>query len=419
MDILWNEKISIPLDQWAKQSTVAQIIKNWQWISIPYDKQQVATIKRTEKIINYVQESTRNTNSEINLTTQEKIMQDIYSTLSSSHIDSDKINLKDLEYWAIKWMVESVWDKYTIFFKPDEATNFKDTIEWEFEWIWVTLEMQQWQVIIVSVIDNSPAEKSWLKAGDVIIQVDDTKITDDTSFTEIATIIKWPKWTTVKLLIKRWESQIEKIVKRNKIIVWPIEQDSDLWIWNCYIKINIFSTDLAETFATKFQELENYQCKKYIIDLRNNPWWDLWEVNTLLSYFIPTGETNVIIKSKRKTEKLKSKDLKLKISDKEIIILVNWGSASASEIFAGTMKEYDSNKVVLIWEKTFWKGSVQEIIDYTDWSSLKYTFAKRYTGKNWINVNNTWITPDIIIEDNTNTEKDEQLETAKNYQFPR
>jgi C-terminal processing protease CtpA/Prc len=122
------------------------------------------------------------------------------------------------------------------------------------------------------------------------------------------------------------------------------------------------------------------------------------------------------MKYKNEEHKIIASDNKKKLTDENIIILINWGSASASEIFAWVIKDYVPNSI-LLWTKTFWKWSVQNLINYTDWSMFKYTVAKRYTGLSEKNIDHIWFDPDLKLEDNIKTEMDEVLEVAKIYNF--
>jgi len=418
LGILWNETISLPLKKLATQRIIAQIIKKEQKTTIQYSSQELATTNRVNKILKNVQDQKRLETTNISFSIQEKIMQEVYNTISTSHINSDNINQKDLEYWAIKGMVNAVWDDYTMYFPPQEASAFKDTIEWEFEGIWAYIEMpKKWELTIITPLDNSPAKKAGIQAWDIITHINWKEITEDTSIVNAVSQIKWPVGSEVTLTIKRKEKSFNITLKREKIIIESVKLDNTFQIWTCYLEMKIFNSDIWASFTQGLKNLKKYNCNKYIFDVRNNPGWDLGEVNKILHHFVPTWSTNIIIKSKRNTQRFKSEKTDPKLLNKNIIILINKGSASASEIFAWTIKEYWGDRVVLIWEKTFWKGSVQEVINYVDWSSLKYTIAKRYTGKKEINVWHKWINPDILIVDDEKTEIDEQLEAAKKYRF--
>jgi carboxyl-terminal processing protease len=225
-------------------------------------------------------------------------------------------------------------------------------------------------------------------------------------------MIKWPKWTAVKLKVRRWDKEIDFTVTREKIIVENIESK----ILNnnyCYMAIHMFSFWIDRDFDLNIWKLKD--CTKYVFDVRNNPGWWLKEVSDMLWYFVPTWETTVSIKDRYGTEDLKAINKPFKIN-KNVIVLINWWSASASEIFAWTIKDYIPG-TLLIWEKTFGKWSVQNIIDYVDGSMLKYTQAKRYTWKSKRNIDKEGIDSDIKIKDNPDTTNDEILDSIQKLNF--
>lgn len=407
MDYLPNQNIDLNLSKKITQKQVSMLIKSNLEIDIQYLSWQV-TPDRLWNILLELQ----NQNFQ-NISTQDEIMNHVYNTLESNYFYKDALKDDIMSYWAIKWMVKSLEDPYTEFFTPDEAKEFNEDINWEFQWIWAYLEKnKKWEIIIVSPLKWSPAEKAGIQAKDIIIQIDNQEINPESTLWEVVKMIKWPKWTSIKLKIKRWDKELNFVITREKITIENLESkilDNEY----CYTAIHLFSFWIDKDFDWNMGKFQN--CTKYIFDLRNNPWWWLKEVSNMLGYFIPTWETTVSIKDRYWNEDLKSKEKPYKVK-KDIIILINWWSASASEIFAWTIKDYIPN-TILIWEKTFGKGSVQSIIDYVDWSMLKYTQAKRYTWKSKKNIDKDWISPDIKIQDNPDTTNDEILDNIKKLNF--
>lgn len=350
---------------------------------------------------------------------QRDIMEHAYNTLKDKFIDSEKVNEDKMRYGAIQWMVKAVWEDYTVFFPPSDAQQFNDEMAWDFEGIGAMVEMKMpWVFVITSPLKDSPAQKAWLLPWDQIKKVDGKEITEWIDANTAVSRIKWQAWTSVMLTIKRWEQELQVSVKRERIIVKNIE--SEIFVspkWNiCYIWLRMFGNTVASEFDTAMEKFSTKNCVKYIFDLRNNPGWLLDQVSLMLNYFVPTWEPVAIVKSKSLSESIMSDDTKLpKITDWKIFyILINKWSASASEIFAWTMKDYYPEST-LIWEKSFGKWSVQELVEYKDWSMLKYTMAKRYTGKSSRWIDKVWITPDVKIVDKTWTKLDEPLAFAKLY----
>ncbi len=185
-----------------------------------------------------------------------------------------------------------------------------------------------------------------------------------------------------------------------------------------YIGIKSFWNNVTENFKKSLELLKNnWRIKKVIIDLRNNWWWYLWEVVNILWYFIPAWEPVAVVKYQDDLKKYYSKGIEfIDFSKYKIIVLQNSWTASASEILIWTLKDYFP-KLVIIWEKSYWKGSVQSIKSYIDWSSLKFTVAKWFTWKTETWIDWIWITPDIELEFDIEKYKkyeiDNQLEKAK------
>ncbi len=408
MDLLPNNKIDLKVSQKITQKQVSTLIKSNLEIDVPYLSWQKVSVERLSDVLIQLQKLDFQ-----NISTQDKIMDNVYNTLKSNYFYENALNDDTMSYWAIKWMVKSINDPYTEFFIPEEAKQFSEDINWEFEWIWAYLEKnKKWEITIVSPLKWSPAAKVGIQAQDIIIKIENKEITSETNLTEVVKMIKWPKWTAVKLKVRRWDKEIDFTVTREKIIVENIESK----ILNnnyCYMAIHMFSFWIDRDFDLNIWKLKD--CTKYVFDVRNNPGWWLKEVSDMLWYFVPTWETTVSIKDRYGTEDLKAINKPFKIN-KNVIVLINWWSASASEIFAWTIKDYIPG-TLLIWEKTFGKWSVQNIIDYVDGSMLKYTQAKRYTWKSKRNIDKEGIDSDIKIKDNPDTTNDEILDSIQKLNF--
>lgn len=419
---LWylpNDEITLPLNKLLTQKMAIMIISEATDENIPYESSEYVTQEWLWEILDYVRRSQRYdaASQELEFTIQEKIMQDVYKTLTTKHIDAENLDKAAMEYGAIKWLAEATDDKYTSFFPPQDAKSFSDQMHWEYYGIGAHVEMPEPGLfIIISPISWSPAEKAGLQWGDIVTYVDDKEITQNVDTNTVISWIKWPKDTEVVLTIKRWE-MIKKItVIRDKIEIDVVNTGSNMKEGMCYVKLTMFSSNSSSEFIQALWEWEDKNCFRYVIDLRNNPGGSLQEVVKMLHYFVPTGNTSVVIKSKGDVEEYKARKKDFKLTDKEIIILINKWSASASEIFAGTVKEYAPNSL-LMWEKTYGKGSVQEILKYVDGSMLKYTVAKWYTGKSRISIDWVGLKPDVEILDNETTDIDEPFELSKLWNF--
>lgn len=359
----------------------------------------------------------KDTNLKVKLQEKKEIFKDVYNTLLTDHYDSAKIDEIKFVEWAIEWMTNSIWDKFSVYFPPTESKDFYDNLNWEYEWIWCYVEMETpWVLKIVTPISWSPSEKSWLKWWDIVVKVDQKEVTKENSVNEVVSWIKWKAWTEVVLTINRdWKIFEVKVIREN-IIIKDVEYKvlpNDTF----YIQIRSFWDHVLPDFKKSLEELKTRpNIKKIIIDLRNNGWGYLSAVTDMLSYFVPINEPTAVVKYTWYEETSYSLWYNLVDFTKyKIVILENSWTASASEIMIWTIKDYFKD-LVIIWENSYWKGSVQTIRSYTDWSSLKYTIAKWFTWKTKTWIDKIWIKPTIELELNITDFKnwiDNQLEKAK------
>lgn len=339
----------------------------------------------------------------------------VYNIIISNYYSSDELKEKTLEYWLIDWLVKSLWDKYSEFMTPEITKEFENTLSWDFEWIWAVIEKNELWVMVDRVLKWSPALESWILKWDIIIKANNKEL-KDLSANEAVSFIKWQAWTKVELTILRaWEKDlIIKNVTRNKIKIPSVDttdlKDPEIW----YISLNMFWENTANEFKELLDTFNNEKTKWIIIDLRDNWGGYLQTAVEILSNFIKNKE--VLVTTKYKDELLNTpyySENSWAIFNKKIVVLINGNSASASEITAWALKDY--NKAILVWEKSYWKWSVQQPFDLPDWSMIKLTIAKWYTPKDY-SIDHNWIDPDIKVsfkkEDYENM-YDRQLEEAK------
>lgn len=357
--------------------------------------------------------------TESSLWTHEWVFSNMIETIKNYHYDKDNFNEDDLIYWALQWLANATNDNYTSYFPPIESKSFMDSLSSEISWIWAYVEMPSpWVVRIQSPIPWSPSEKAGIKWGDIIIKVDDKEISKDNSLEEVTSWIKWEKWTKVKVTINRdWEiKEIE--VERDIIIIKNIEIED--YLKTIYIKINNFNEWVWKELKEVIENINKTKTDKIIIDLRNNWWGFLHEANEILWYFIDKWELLSVLKTSYwENENYYSQWPKiLNLNNFEVVILQNSWTASASEIMIWTLLDYYP-EITTIWEKTFWKGSAQSIVNYTDGTSFKFTFAKWFTWKTETWIDGVGIEPKIELEldyeEYINSWKDNQLEKAINY----
>lgn len=334
--------------------------------------------------------------------------------LEENYVNSDKINYQEILYGAISGMTESLGDDYTIFMKPEKTESFMESVSGNesFEGVGMEIAIKGKVLTVVAPLEGTPAYKAGIKPGDKILKIDNLS-TDDILLEEAVNLIRGEKGTQVILTINRktLDGPKEIIVTRDVIEVpvirWELKNNSV-----AYVKIYHFAGNLPSKFEDIVSEILKNNAKKIILDLRNNPGGYLEVSTEIASWFIPKGEVVVVEEFKDgNINEYKSHGYKA-FQSFPIVVLVNKGSASASEIVAGAL--HDVREIKLIGEKTFGKGSVQTLENFKDGSSLKITVAKWLTPSG-ISIADEGLTPDIEIElteEDYDADRDPQLDKA-------
>lgn len=336
-----------------------------------------------------------------------------YHKLQEEFVNSEKFDIQKIIYGAISGMVNSLGDPYTVFFPPEDTEKFLQDVKGTFEGVGMEIGIKKGQLEVVSPLEGTPAQKAGLRAGDKIIRINGAPTTDLTA-EEAVNLIRGPKDTEVNLTIYReeWGESREITIKRGVIEIpsmeWKLIDDEI-----AYINLYQFSEKASYDFQVAAIEIMNSSVKKIILDLRNNPGGYLEVAREIAGWFLEKDKIVVIEDyggKKDPTEHRSNGNATL--SQYPIVILINQGSASASEILAGALR--DNRGILLIGEKSFGKGSVQQLENLSDGSSLKITIAKWLTpsGKT---LTDTGLEPDIKIElteQDYEENKDSQLDKA-------
>ncbi len=320
---------------------------------------------------------------------------EVYNLIKLNNYDSEWIKKDVLVDSAIKWLVKWLWDKHSEFFNKKETKQFNDILAWDFEWIWAVVEKNILWVTVERLIKWSPAIKFWLKSWDIVIKANGISL-EWMWLYESVEKIKWPAWTHVLLeIIRAWEKNILEIdIIRDKIKI-PSVDSKKLDDWNIgYISINMFWEDTAKEFKKALDK--NMDTDWIIIDLRDNWGWFLQSAVSILSNLVEDDKILVTTKYKDIFSNISYPSINnWKIYNWKIVVLINENSASASEITAWALKDY--NKAILVWNKSYWKWSVQKPFILEDGSMLKLTIAKWFT-PNDVNIDHQWIIPDINVD---------------------
>ena len=334
-----------------------------------------------------------------------------WNIAEGKYVNIDKVKRQDMVYGAISGMVKALGDPYSVFFNPEESKIFKSAIEGEFEGVGMEIGIRKEILTVVAPLKGSPAERAGIRAGDKILKIDE-KITPDLTIEEAVRLIRGPKGTKVKLTIVRNGDEESRVieVERDVIKIPVIDTETkevvaqksggekeakdlgDIFV----IRLYNFSENSPVSFRSALREMVEKNRSKLIIDLRNNPGGFLEAAVDMASWFLPQGDVVVTEnyggRGEDKTHRSKGYNI---FKNLPIVVLVNQGSASASEILAGALK--DHGKAKLIGEKTFGKGSVQEFLPLTADTSIKITVAKWLT-PNEYSISEGGLTPDIEIK---------------------
>lgn len=337
----------------------------------------------------------------------------VFSKLKEKYVDAEKLTNEDLLYNSIKGMLSATDDPYTVFMDPEENKAFDEDIEGTFEGIGAELGIKQGILTVVSPLKDSPAEKAGLRVGDKILKVNDES-TADMSIDDAVSRIRGKDGTEVKLTVYRAESEEktkEITVTRGVIKVESVTlemKDNNI----AYFNVVRFGDDTAIVFNRLLREVPR-ETEGIVVDLRNNPGGYLDVAIDLASLMLPDGKVVVIEEDKEGQKKNFYSRGEDKLSAIKTVVLINEGSASASEILAGALRDNREN-VTLVGQKSYGKGSVQELIELSDNTSVKITVA-RWLTPNGEQINEKGIQPDIEVEltdEDYEQNRDPQLDKA-------
>ncbi len=337
-----------------------------------------------------------------------------WAILQERFANKDKLDIQKMIYGAISGMVKSLGDPYTVFFPPQENKKFQEEIKGSFEGVGMEVAIKKDQLQVVAPLEGTPAQNAGLRAGDKILSINGTSTTD-MLLEEAVRLIRGAKGTAVTLTIfrKGWDNSKEIKIIRDVIQIpsLKLEWRDDEKI--AYIKLFQFSAKAANDFAEAAVKILNSRAEKIILDLRNNPGGYLEISQEIASWFLSSGQIVTIEDFAGKQEqKIYKANGHPWLEKYPLVVLINQGSASASEILAGALR--DNRGIKLIGEKSFGKGSVQELEDLQGNSSLKITVAHWLTPSGRL-ISEVGLEPDIKVEmaeQDYENEKDPQSDKA-------
>ncbi len=337
---------------------------------------------------------------------------DVWDRLYQYYLDKSALNPQKMIYGAIQGMVASLKDPYTVFLPPEENKQSKEDLNGIFEGVGIQLDYDKdGQLVVVAPLAGMPAEKAGVKPGDLILKIDD-KDTLEMTIYEAVKLIRGPKGTKVKLTLQHQkENEPYEVTLTRTTIIVPSVEVKFLEGNVAYLKLSRFGDRTSDEWNDAVFKIINNQTttRGVILDLRNNPGGYLSGSVFIVSEFLESGVV-VQQESAKGLRETFSVNRRGKLIDYPLVVLVNKGSASASEIVAGALQDYNRAKVV--GEKTFGKGTIQEAQDLVGGAGVHITTARWLLPKGR-SIDKSGIVPDIEVKDSSETEEDEPLEKAK------
>ncbi len=333
----------------------------------------------------------------------------VLETVRQGYVDGNKVTYQDLIYSALQGMLSSL-DPHSQFMAPESFSDMRNSVQGEFGGVGIVISVKDNAIVIVSPMEDSPGARAGLMPGDRIIKIDD-KTTENMPLGDVVKKLRGNPGEKVSITVFQPKSKELKEVTLTREIIkvdsvkdingkkeFPLAEDKI-----GYIRITQFNDPTDKEFVSALGKLEKQGLQGLVIDLRNNPGGLLDKAVDICSLFIPTEQTVVSTEGRDGSNKqvYKAKGGK-KHNDYPIVVLINGGSASASEIVAGCLQ--DLKRAVVVGETSFGKGSVQSVLPNEDGSAIRLTTAKYYTPNRRI-IHENGVTPDILVPI---TEKEER-----------
>ncbi|MBI5139722.1 S41 family peptidase [Candidatus Nomurabacteria bacterium] len=335
----------------------------------------------------------------------------VWNTIDTKYPGAEKVSNEERVYGAISGLLDSLDDPYSVFFPPAEAKIFEEDISGNFTGVGMEVGRKDKILTVIAPLKDTPAYRAGIKSGDRILKIDGHDTTDLSA--EIAVkLIRGDKGTTVTLTIFREGEKAPREIKIVRDIISMPTIDTELRSDGIFvIKLYSFSSNSIGLFRNAITKFKESKSNKLLLDLRGNPGGYLNAAIDMASWFLPSGKTVVIEDSGANggQKMLRSKGydlLKNKLADLKFVILIDGGSASASEILAGAMQDHKVAKIV--GAQSFGKGSVQEVVKMDKGTLLKITIAKWLT-PNGVSISEKGLTPDYVVDVTKNSDSKKDL----------
>ncbi len=336
-----------------------------------------------------------------------KVLQEFKTILQNQYIGD--IDEEKMAEGAIKGYIEGLGDPYTEYLTVEEMKELTEETDGKYVGIgvYVANNSSDNTILVVGVMNGSPALEAGMQAGDIITKIDGTEYKGE-ELSKATSVLKGEEGTEVKVIVLRDGKEIELTITRKTISVEHVASEMlDNQIG--YIQIDAFDDGVAEAFEEKYNQLKEQGIKGLIVDLRSNGGGVVDEATDIASMFTEKGKTVLITKSKTEKEEDTKSNRDPIVKDIPVVVLVNEGTASASEILAGALKDNYGAKIV--GKKTYGKGVIQTVYRLTDGSGLKITTDEYFT-PNHTSINKVGIEPDVEVD--LTKDSNGRYETSKN-----
>ena len=333
---------------------------------------------------------------------------EIQNIIEKQFLYGDDVKNEDLQDMSLKGYVAGLGDPYSVYYDKEETEELLDSTEGKYAGIGALMAQDQetLEITVQEVYKDTPAEEAGMKEGDVLLSVDGDDVTG-MSLSEVVDLVKGEENTKVSVTVRRAGGNVDLEMTRKIVETQTVETEmKDGGVG--YLKITEFDTVTYEQFQNGLESLEEAGMTGLVVDLRDNPGGNLDTVCQILDLLLPEG--TIVYTEDKNGERVDTKT-----SDEEhqftnpMAVLVNGGSASASEVFSGAVQDYGLGTI--IGTQTYGKGIVQTLYSLSDGSCLKLTTAQYFT-PDGRNIHGEGITPDIVLEKTPDDQRDNQLEKA-------
>lgn len=330
-------------------------------------------------------------------------VEEVWNLLNTEYVGAGELDRQAVLSGAIRGMLDALGDPYTVFFDEEETDQFLQGLSGTFEGVGIEVALQEEGLTVITPLKDSPAQRAGVQAGDIIVAIDGERA-EEMSLDDAVTRIRGTRGTQVTLRVLREGVEQDIVVTRDTITVPSVR--SEMRDGVAYIEILQFSEDTPGEFEAAAKEALRQDASGVIVDVRYNPGGYLESAVDVAGWFMPRDSLVVTEREGSGETRQHRTDGPASFAELPVIVLQNEGSASASEILAGALR--DNRSATIVGKKSFGKGTVQTLESLDGGTSVKLTIA-RWITPSGVEINGTGIEAGVVVEDDPETPEDEQL----------